>query len=66
MNKEELIWTASVAIGKGYGYEEMSSSDYMYGNESEMDNMWAYVEECQEIGRIAFREKYKEFKMYPI
>ncbi len=64
MNKEELIWAATIAIGKGYDYETMKHSDYLYGKEDEIDNVWEYVEECNDIGQIAFKEKYKEFKMY--
>lgn len=64
MDKAELIWIATVAIGKGYGYEQMKYSDYLYGNEDKIDDVWAYVDECLMIGTKAFKEKYKEYRMY--
>lgn len=66
MEKAELIKKASYAIMKGYDYEKMMYCDVMYGKESFIDEVWEFVEEAQEIGLIAFREKYKEFEMYPI
>lgn len=64
MSKEEIIWAASVAIGKRLDYETFMYSDYMYGNESKIDEVWDYVIECEQYGEIAFREKYKDFKLY--
>lgn len=66
MEKQELINKASYAIMKGYDYEKFMYSDEMYGQEEFMDDVWEYVEECEEIGRVAFREKYKDYKMYAI
>jgi len=66
MEQSEIIWIASVAIGKGYGYETMKYSDYLYGHENMIDAVWEYVTECNEIGRAAFREKYANFKLYTI
>ena len=64
MEKSELIWIASVAIGKNLDYEELKYSDYLYDNEDQIDDVWEYVEECQDDGRTAFYEKYKEYKLY--
>ncbi len=64
MNKGKKLWAASVAIGKNMDYETLNYSDYMYGNEDETDSVYEYVIECREIGEKAFREKYKEFKLY--
>lgn len=61
MNKKEQIQTALAAIRKKLDYEELKYSDYMYGKESLTENVWRYVEEYEEIGRIAFEAKYKEF-----
>jgi len=61
MNKKEQIQTALAAIRKKLDYEELKYSDYMYGKESFTANVWEYVEEYEEIGRIAFEVKYKEF-----
>ena len=64
MNKEELISLASIAVGKGYSYETMMYSDFLYGEEDSIDDVWAYVVECQDIGRNEFRKKYKDYKLY--
>lgn len=64
MEKEEMIWIASVAVAKNIDYEKLYYSDYMYGNENLTDEVYKYVIECKEIGTIAFYEKYKEYKLY--
>lgn len=64
MDKAEMVWAASVAIGKNLDYETLCYSDYMYGNEDSMDEVWEYVIECRDIGENAFRDKYDEFKLY--
>ena len=64
MDKEEMIWTASVAIGKNMDYETLYYSDYMNGKEDLTDTVWDYVSECKEIGEKDFREKYSEYKLY--
>ena len=64
MKESEMIWAASVAIGKDIDYETLCYSDYMHGNESSADEVWEYVIECREIGETAFRDKYAEFKLY--
>ena len=64
MEKSEKIWIASIAAQKGHDYESLYYSDYMYDNESETDEVFEFVEEYHEFGRIAFYEKYKEYKLY--
>ena len=64
MDKEEMIWLASVAIGKKLNFETLKYSDYLYGKESLVDDVWKYVTECEEIGTIAFKEKYSQYKLY--
>lgn len=64
MNKEEIIWTASIAFAKNMDYETLYYSDYMYGNGDYTDEVYDYVIELKEIGRAAFYEKYKEYKLY--
>ncbi len=66
MNTAEQIWAASVAIGKRMDYEQLKYSDYMYGNEDKTEDVWEYIEECEKIGREAFKEKYKTYKIYAI
>jgi len=59
-----MIWLASVAIGKKLNFETLKYSDYLYGKESLVDDVWKYVKECEEIGTIAFKEKYSQYKLY--
>lgn len=58
MEKEELISIALIAIDKNMDFETLKYSDYMYGKEDQTDDVWEYVDECKEIGSIAFSEKY--------
>jgi hypothetical protein len=64
MEEKDKIWIATVAIAKKLEYEELYYSDYMYGNEKSTKDVWKYVEECEEIGRKEFYEKYKDYKLY--
>jgi hypothetical protein len=64
LNREDLIWIASVAIGKRMDYETLKWSDYLYNCEDQADEVWEFVEECEEIGKIAWKEKYKKFRLY--
>lgn len=64
MTKEEKLWIATKWFQKGYDIDDLRWSDDMYGYENETDEVLEYYEELQDIGRIAFYEKYKEFKLY--
>lgn len=64
MEKDEQLWIASWCWYKGYDYEQLYYCDYMNGQEEFTNDVWEYVDELNEIGRIAFYEKYKEFKLY--
>jgi len=64
MEKSELLWIATWAFYKGYDYEKTKYSDYLYGKESEIDNVWYYYNELEDIGTNAFYEKYKDFKLF--
>jgi hypothetical protein len=66
VTKAEFLHSASYAIMKGMDSETLYYSDEMYGREEQTDEVWEYVVESQEIGLVAFREKYKEFDLYPI
>lgn len=59
-----MLFIATKAVYKKWDYETMKYSDDLYDNESLADEVWEYVEECQEIGTVAFKEKYKDFKLY--
>jgi len=65
VEKSEYINLATIAMGKGYSYEEMKYGDYLYDKEDEIDGVWEYVEECRKIGSVAFKEKYSDYKFYP-
>lgn len=69
MGKSEMLWIASKYIGKGYSQEQMRDGDDCYelsGEEGRKikDEIAEYMEELQDIGRIEFYEKYKEYKLY--
>ena len=65
MEKEEMLWIASKYKQKGYSYEDMLYGDDTYDATSEeKDEIGEYMTEYSDIGRIAFYEKYKDFKLY--
>ena len=65
MTNEELLWVASKYKQKGYSYEDMCYGDDMYeATEEEKDMVGEYMTEYEDIGRNAFYEKYKEYKLY--
>ena len=65
MDKAELIFIATKCHSKRWDYEKLKYGDDLYGNEKYADDVWEYVVELQDFGKIAFYEKYKEFKLYP-
>lgn len=64
MEKSEMLWIASKYAVKGYNFEQMKYGDDLYDREHLADDVWEYVEEYKRIGSIAFREKYKDFKLF--
>ena len=65
VEKSELIHIASIVVGKDYSYEYMAySGEYLSGNKDQLDELWEYVEELKDYGKIAFYEKYKDCKLY--
>lgn len=70
MDKAEKLWIASKYAAKGYGYEQLKWGDDLYDHNSDpdfeelVDEIFEYMVEREEIGSIAFAEKYKEFKLY--
>lgn len=59
LTEQEKIRIAEMSQYKNLDYESLYYSDYMNGHESETDDVWDYVAEMEEIGTIAFKEKYK-------
>jgi hypothetical protein len=69
MEKSEMLWIATKYKGKGYSQEQMRDGDDCYelsGKEGRRikDEIADYMDEFEDIGRIAFYEKYKDFKLY--
>lgn len=62
MERDEMIKIAKKAIEKRMDYETLEYSDYLYGKEDMADEIWEFVTECEEIGTIAFYEKYPDPK----
>ena len=62
--KSEMLFIASKYAEKGYDIEQLRYGDDLYGKEDLTDEVWDYVVEYKEIGSIAFREKYKDYKLY--
>lgn len=59
-----MLWIASKYADKGYDFEQLKYGDDLYGKENLADEVWEFVTEYKEIGSVAFREKYKEYKLY--
>lgn len=64
LTKAELLFIATKMQAKGYSGDDVYYSDDLYDNEDQFDEVHEYMTELSEIGRIAFYEKYKEFKLY--
>ena len=65
MEKSEMLRIASKYKVKGYSFEQMCYGDDMYNaTEEEKDQVGDFMTEYEDIGRVAFYEKYKEFKLY--
>jgi hypothetical protein len=67
---KDKIWIASKYAEKGYDYDQLKYGDDLYhldGSDDKadiLDEIWGYITEYKAIGSVAFREKYKEFKLY--
>jgi len=70
MKTADKIWIASKYAEKGYGYSDLKYGDDLYDLDSDyeketvLEEIWVYITEYKEIGSKAFREKYKEYKIY--
>ena len=69
MEKSEMLWIASKSVTKGYSQEQIRNGDECYLlNDEEGNNIRykiaEYMEELQDIGRIAFYKKYKDYDLY--
>jgi len=58
MTQKEMIQIALIAVDRNYDYKRLKSSYFISGREEFMDEVWNYVDECKNIGLIAWREKY--------
>lgn len=64
MEESEKIEIASKYAMKGYDFDQLHYGDDINGREGFVDDIWEYVVEFKEIGRLAFYEKYKAFNLY--
>jgi hypothetical protein len=69
MTKQEMLYIATKYNAKGYSIEQMQYGDDTYelkGEEGDKikDQIAEYMIEIEDYGRIAFYEKYKEYKLY--
>lgn len=60
MEEREKIVIALMAIDKKMDCDTLRYCDDLYGREEFTDDVWEYVEECEQIGTTAFREKYND------
>ena len=60
MDHAEMVQIAKRAIYKKWDFEQLKYGDAMYGREHLAEDVWALVEECEEIGTTAFYAKYPE------
>jgi hypothetical protein len=60
MTKEEMIKIAKRAIEKRWNFETLKYSDDLYGKNELADDVWEYILECENIGRIEFWKKYPD------
>lgn len=60
MTHDEMVRIAKRAINKRWDFETLKYGDDMYGKESLAEEVWELVEECEQIGTIAFYKKYPD------
>ena len=58
MEESEKINIALKCVNKNWDFEDLKYCDDMYGNEQYAYDIWEYVTECEDIGKIAFIQKY--------
>ena len=61
MEEKEKVIIAFLAINKNMDYETLKYSDYLFGRENKIDEVWKYVIEAQEQGLIWFRTNYSKY-----
>jgi len=59
MTEERKRQIASIAMDKNMNFETLKYSDYLYDEENAANDIWAYIQECREIGTKAYYAKYK-------
>lgn len=69
MVQADLLFLATKAFAKSWDNEQIYYCDELYEYTSidknlVMDTILDYMDELKEIGRKAFYEKYKEYKLY--
>lgn len=69
MELKDKLFLASKAFDKGWDYETLMYGDDLYNYSGEerdkiLYEVWEYVDEISENGIRAFKEEYKDFKLY--
>lgn len=64
MKESEMIYLASKAVDKNWSIDDLSWCYELQGRREFVDRVWEYVIEIMEIGKLAFKEKYIEYKLY--
>ena len=69
LTSAETIWMASAAFALNMSLGDLKKINETAGKEAKPDDVWGdvwyYVEEIQEDGVEAFRERYGKYKMHP-
>jgi len=66
VTEEEMVWAASIAVGKNWDYTELYYSDCMYGKETHANSVWDYVIQAKEKGMDWFRQEYSAYKIFKV
>lgn len=61
MKEKEMVQIARKAVRKDWSYDDLESSHEMQDLGLFVEDVMEYVIECEEVGTIAFEEKYKEY-----
>lgn len=65
MKTKDLVYLASKVFDKGWDFETFMYGDDAYNlSEEEIEDVWNMVDDIKENGFRAFREEYKDYKLY--
>ena len=65
MELKDKVYLASKVFDKGWDFETFKYGDDAYHlTQEDIDDIWYMVDDIRENGMRAFREEYKDFKLY--